>query len=383
MNIIYFLNFYPTKHKIVAHDEMLEMTRRGHQITVVAVWGGEKEKISNLPFKVYYLENKIRIFQNLLLLFRYKQKYVKHFVLLNKYLGIQDSLKFLSSYNQLLQIKTDRVHAHFASNAALKGYLFSQFINVKFSCTGHGSELLLYPEPYLPELIRNSRPFITISKYNQKLLSEHYQISQDIIKINYCGVDTEYFKRSGVPYPDEFTIVSVTALREIKGVQYLIEAGKLLKTQIDNFKCLIIGSGEEYANLMRLINHYKLEKTVQLLGAVESDKIRNYLLKATVFVLPSLSEGIPISVMEAMAMELPVIATNITGLPEIIDDGVNGYLVPPKNTRALADKIFYLYNNPEKQISLGKAALKTIKEKFNLTKNVARFEELLIQTNQK
>ena len=167
MNIIYFLNFYPTKHKIVAHDEMLEMTRRGHQITVVAVWGGEKEKISNLPFKVYYLENKIRIFQNLLLLFRYKQKYVKHFVLLNKYLGIQDSLKFLSSYNQLLQIKTDRVHAHFASNAALKGYLFAQFINVKFSCTGHGSELLLYPEPYLPELIRNSRPFITISKYNQ------------------------------------------------------------------------------------------------------------------------------------------------------------------------------------------------------------------------
>jgi glycosyltransferase involved in cell wall biosynthesis len=86
--------------------------------------------------------------------------------------------------------------------------------------------------------------------------------------------------------------------------------------------------------------------------------------------------------MEAMAMELPVIATNITGLPEIIDDGINGFLVPPRDPQALADKIVDLYNSQSKRTTFGKAARQTIEEKFNLKKNVARFEELLIQTHQ-
>ena len=382
MNIIYFLNIYPTKHKLVAHDEMLEMSRRGHHINVVAVWGGEKDKISKLPFKVYYLENKICVLKNILLLTQLRKKYIQHLLLLKKYLGLQDSLKFLSSYRTLLQMNIDRIHTHFASNAALKGYLCSKFLGVPFSCTGHGSELLLYPEPYLKELILNAHPFITISNYNQKLLSQRYQIPSDTIKVNYCGVNPDYFKRSGLPYPDEFTIVSVTALREIKGIRYLIKACKILISQIKDYHCIIIGSGEEYEDLMKLVTDYQLENVVRLVGAIKSDAIRDYLLKASVFVLPSLSEGIPVAVMEAMSMELPVIATNITGLPEIIDDGVNGYLVPPQDPKALADKIMDLYKNPEKRTVFGKAARRKIEAKFNLKKNVARFEELLSQVHQ-
>lgn len=381
MNILYFLNYYPTKHKIVAHDEMLEMSRRGHHITVIAVWGGEKEKTDELPFEIIYLKNKVFFCVLSGLVLRFPLKTISHLFLLKRYLGFRDSLKYLSAYPKLKKTYPDRIHAHFANNAALKGYLFSKFINATFSCTGHGSELLLYPEPYLKELIINAKPFITISNYNKELLTEKYLLSSDQIVVNYCGIDTDYFSRTDKDKkPNVFTIISVTALKPMKGVIYLIEACKLLKQQNISYNCHIIGGGNDYQSLNDLIHKLNIADSVHLLEAKSQDEIRENLKISDVFVLPSLSEGIPVAVMEAMAMELPVIATNITGLPEIIDDGVNGYLVPPQDPKTLADKITDLYNNTEKRTVFGKAARQTIVEKFNLKTNVAKFENLVINS---
>jgi len=381
MNILYFINYFPTKHKTVALDEMLEMTRRGHTVTVIAVWGGEKSKINDLPFTVIYLKNKIRIFSITYLLLIHPVKIINHFSVLKKYLGFQDALKYLSSYSAILKNKIDRIHAHFANNAALKANLLSKFINVQFSCTGHGSELLLYPEPYLKELITYAKPFITISNYNKKRLTEKYNLSSDQIVVNYCGIDTDYFKKPEKgKKSDNFSILSVTALKKVKGVTYLIEACRLLKDQHIPFKCNIIGGGSEYETLFHLIQESGIEDCTMLLGVKTQSEIWEYLSASDIFVLPSISEGIPVAVMEAMAMELPVIASNITGLPEIIEDGINGYLVPPKNPQALAEKIIDLYNNPKEIIAFGKAARKTIEEKFNLKTNVSTFERLLINS---
>ncbi|HET55211.1 MAG TPA: colanic acid biosynthesis glycosyltransferase WcaL [Ignavibacteria bacterium] len=382
MHLLYFLNFYPTKHKIVSHDEMLEMSRRGHNITVIAVWGGKKSKINDLPFNVIYLTNKIRIFSITYLLFKQPVKIINHFPILKKYLGFQDALKYLSSYHVILKNKTDRIHAHFANNAALKGYLFSKFTNMPFSCTGHGSELLLYPEPYLKELITNAKPFITISNYNKKRLIEKYNLSSDQIVVNYCGIDTDYFKKPEKrEKPDYFSILSVTALKKVKGVTYLIEACRLLKEQYISFTCQIIGGGSEYDSLFNLIQESGIEDCTTLLGIKTQSEIREYLSISDVFVLPSISEGIPVAVMEAMAMEVPVIASNITGLPEIIEDGISGYLVPPKDPQALAGKIIELYKNPGLCEKFGQTARKTVKEKFNLTKNTDNFIKLITSGN--
>lgn len=377
MKILYFLNYYPTMHKIVAHDEMMEMSTRGHNITVIAVWGGEKDKIVDLPFQVIYLQPKVRWINLFNLLFRNFIKSTKHLLFLKKYLGIHDSLRYFSSYPDLKLDETDHVHAHFASNAALRGYLASKFYNLPFSCTGHGSELLLYPEPYLKKLILNSKPFITISEYNKKLLIEKYSLPEDKIIVNYCGIDTEYFNRHISPYPKKFTIVSITALKEIKGVKYLIDACNIIKNKNVIFTCDIIGGGEDYHALKNYIDELQLGDYVKLIGEVNPETIRDYLLKASVFVLPSLSEGIPVAVMEAMAMELPVIATNITGLPEIIKDSISGFLVPPADSDRIAEKINFFYNNPEIIIQMGKCSRKIIIEIFNLKKNVFKFEKLI------
>jgi len=378
MNIIYFLNFYPTKHKLVAHDEMLELARRGHRITAISVWGGLKDKAVDSPFDVIHLKNGIKIPVIINLLFKYPAKILKHFILLKRHLGFRDTFKFLSSYKIFIKIHPDRIHAHFANNAALKGYLLSQFLEVPFGCTGHGSEILLYPEPYLKELILNAEPFITISQYNKKILINRYNIPEDEIKVNYVGIDTEYFHRQGRHYPSFFSILSVTAMRKVKGVRYLIEACEKLKKKGVVFKCVIVGDGEDYDEMFKLAGDLHLEKQVVFTGPVDQGKIRDYLLNASIFVLPSLSEGIPVSIMEAMAMEVPVVATRITGIPEIIEDGENGFMFEPEYSEALAEKMLFLYENPEIVIKVGKKGRKTVEEKFNLKKNVDRFLKLLI-----
>jgi len=377
MNITYFLNFYPTQHKIVAHDEMMEMSMRGHKITVIAVWGGEKDKITALPFQIIYLQHKVKWINLFNLLFRNFIKSAKHLLFLKQYLGIRDSLRYISSYPDLKLKEADHIHVHFASNAALRGYLASKFYNLHFSCTGHGSELLLYPEPYLKKLILNSKPFITISEYNKKLLTEKYSLPEDKIIVNYCGVDIEHLKRLAFPYPERFTIVSVTALKEIKGVKHLIDACNILKRQNAIFTCDIIGGGKDYHALKNYIDDLELGDDVKLIGEISQQNIRDYLLKVSVFVLPSLSEGIPVAVMEAMAMELPVIATNITGLPEIIDDRKSGFLVPPGDSNRIAEKINFFGNHPEMIMEMGKHGRKIVQQKFNLKKNVTKFEKLI------
>jgi len=118
MKITYFLNFYPTKHKIVAHDEMMEMTKRGHKITVIAAWGGERNLVDNLHFEVIYLENTIIFMLILRLATRYREKIIQHLKLLKKHLGFRDALRYFLSYGKIIKCNPDRIHAHFATKCS-------------------------------------------------------------------------------------------------------------------------------------------------------------------------------------------------------------------------------------------------------------------------
>ena len=369
--------FYPGKHKHVAHDEMILLAKKGHQIKVISVWGGEKILNKSLPFKIIYLKQKIFWISLLKLLIKHKKRAISHLKDSFKYLGKIDSLRFVSQYEKMGIENFDRIHAHFASNNALKAYLASRFYNIPFSCTGHGSELVLHPLPQLKELILHSKPFITISNFNKKFLLKKYHIPEYKIVVNYCGVDTNYFTPPKNRINSNFNITSVTAMKKIKGVEYLIEACKLLDKERIDFKCIIIGGGNLFDKIRDLITINNLDIKIKLLGPVDQREIKKRLSEASIFVLPSLSEGIPIALMEAMAMELPVIATNITGIPELVSNNVDGILVEPRNPFELAEKIKYLYYNPDVREKLGKNARKKVCEKFNLYKNTEKFEKLL------
>lgn len=142
-------------------------------------------------------------------------------------------------------------------------------------------------------------------------------------------------------------ILFVGSLREVKGVRYLIEAMRLLIKQNINVRLMLVGDGPERHKLEKLICDLDIGDYIILIGKVPNDRVIEYMTIASIFVLPSLSEGFPLVIVEAMASGLPIITTNITGLPEIIKENRNGYLVEPKNSTKIAEKILLLLKDDE------------------------------------
>ena len=134
---------------------------------------------------------------------------------------------------------------------------------------------------------------------------------------------------------DEKIIIFVGALRPVKGVRYLIEAMKVIIDENRTTKLFIIGDGVERESLERLVEKLGLGDHVNFIGKVPNERVPEYMIASDVFVLPSLSEGFPVTILEAMASGLPIVATNVGGLPEIIKENENGFLVKQKRERAV------------------------------------------------
>ena len=142
-------------------------------------------------------------------------------------------------------------------------------------------------------------------------------------------------------------ILFVGQLTKRKGLHYLIEAMRLVHDKIKNARLLIIGEGNEKKALREMVTHYKLDNIVHFLGAQPHATAMRYMKTADIFVLPSLEEAFGIVLIEAMSQGLPIVATQVQGIPYIIKDGINGYLVPARNDRLVAEKILFLLNDKE------------------------------------
>jgi glycosyltransferase involved in cell wall biosynthesis len=174
-----------------------------------------------------------------------------------------------------------------------------------------------------------------------------------------------------------FIIGCVANFYKTKGLPYLIKAAKIISINQPNqhkSAFLIIGEGKERKKLESLIKKYNLENNVFLLGRIP-DAYR-YLKAFDIFVLPSLKEGFPWIILEAMAAEVPIISTNVGAIPEIIENGVDGLLVEPKNSQALAKKIIWLIKNQEKAKEMTIKAKEKLKE-FSLEKMIEETVKLL------
>jgi glycosyltransferase involved in cell wall biosynthesis len=169
---------------------------------------------------------------------------------------------------------------------------------------------------------------------------------------------------------------AVTFLRPEKGMEVLIEAVRLLKNTVPTLKCLIIGDGGEKLTLLARIRDLGLEHCVHLVGFRQD--IPALLSLLDVVVIPSFEEGIPQSLTQALAMERPVVASAVGGVPEVVKDGVTGLLVPPRNPAVLAEKISFILNNPSTGARMGKSGRQVIQERYSMecmltqTENVYR-----------
>jgi len=162
----------------------------------------------------------------------------------------------------------------------------------------------------------------------------------------FTGISREESRHQLRINDQEKILLFVGRLEPIKGVRYLVEAMSLI-AQENKVRLLIVGDGGERQMLETLAARLKLTASISFQGQVPHDTIPQYMAAGDIFILPSLSEGFPLTSLEAMASGLPIIATEVRGMPEIIAEGENGFLVPPRKPRKLAEKILLLLNNSE------------------------------------
>ncbi len=269
------------------------------------------------------------------------------------------------------------LHSHFANNSTTIAMVISKLIGISFSFTAHANDIFA-DQILLKEKIKSAKFIITISNYNKtflfNILPEHKILKK--IHIVRCGIDTFRFSSSGFyNFKQKPTILSIGRLVEKKGFPYLIKTCKILVDKNIDFQCIIVGDGPQKSYLKQLIKKNNLSKIVTLAGVIFQENIINYLTKTDIFVLPCIQgkdndmDGIPVALMEAMAMKIPTISTCISGIPELIKNMETGLLVPPKNELALANGIKILTENIELRRKLGEAGRKCVIENYEINKN--------------
>lgn len=175
---------------------------------------------------------------------------------------------------------------------------------------------------------------------------------------------------------NEFTVLFVGRLAEVKGVKYLLEAARILKEEGSSFKVLVVGDGPLKSEFEKYIKDNQLSSRVELVGWVASDQLNDYYSVADVFVGPSLSEPQGLVFCEALATGTPVIATKVGGIVDIVQEGKTGYLVSPGSSSEIAKELDQMIKNPKQTKKMAAAARPSVESRFSWDSTIKRYSEL-------
>jgi glycosyltransferase involved in cell wall biosynthesis len=283
---------------------------------------------------------------------------------------------------KLEQMGIHHIHAHFATHPTMSAYIISSLTNSSFSFTAHAHDIFVR-RAMLGEKLRKASFIRSISRFNKDFLTRLYpDVSEDKFHVIHAGTDPNVFapetEKSRFKEKEGHRLLTVAALKYHKGIPVLIESCRRLREKGFRFLCEVVGDGPLRDQLENLIRKYGLADVVRLLGAKRRDEVSQLLKNCYVFILPSIiesngrMEGIPVSLMEAMASKRPVIASALSGINELVDDGLNGILVEPGNVESLTSAIMELINNPEYAKRLGEKGFEKVKDEFQINDCVNR-----------
>ena len=280
----------------------------------------------------------------------------------------------------------NHVHAHFASHPAAAGFIIHQLTGISYSFTAHGSDLHR-DKHMLREKVAESAFVVAISEYNKELIVAACQGKyRDKVEVIHCGVDTEVFRLRTDKTPYEkgekpFMILCVGTLHEVKGQTFLLEACRKLQESGIDFRCHFVGDGPDLPALTELANRAGLAEKVIFHGRQKQEEIAQLLQEADVLAAPSVPtrdgrrEGIPVVLMEAMSSGVPVVSSDLSGIPELVVDGRTGLLAPPRDVTTLASALEYYYRDPATRERLGLAGREKVTSEFDLYGNVAKLAQ--------
>ena len=287
---------------------------------------------------------------------------------------------------QLKRHNIQHLHVHFAHIPTDIAMYAAPMVGIGFSVQAHANDL--FERGWLlKQKVQRSAFFATISEFNQRFLEKLNADSQKI-KIVRCGVDQGWQPPVKSSHKNEmYTIGTVGRLVEKKGIDTLIEAISILVKDGQSVCLKIAGNGPLESALKQQTDMLGIYgEMVQFIGALPHDQVADFISGLDVFVLPCKKDsngdmdGIPVVLMEAMLCEVPVISTELSGIPELVINNISGLTVPPENTSELAKAINLLMDSPETKTRLVAGGKQRVEHEFLLNKNVLNLLDL-IQTS--
>jgi colanic acid/amylovoran biosynthesis glycosyltransferase len=266
----------------------------------------------------------------------------------------------------------NHAHVHYSSTV---GLMMAKTFPITISITLHGSAEFQNPERFhLREKIEASVFVCAISNYGRDQLMKASGADQwNKFETLPLGIDTEAFAPGPRSSSDRtFNVISVGNLSPEKAQGILIDAVARLIREGRRLRLRLVGDGPDRRALEKHIVDLGLSNIVRMEGTLNQDQLKTLYRESDVFALASLAEGVPVVLMEAMAMEIPCVATRITGIPELIQDGVEGLLVEPSNAGQVSDAIAQLMDNPDLRSRIASAGRYKVIQHYNLAQNTER-----------
>jgi glycosyltransferase involved in cell wall biosynthesis len=380
--IIYLANSFPEATESYVADEIHELRKHGADLLVCAM---RKPAHASPPSDQCFYVLPLSLAGSL----RVSALFLERLWVLRKVLcrAIRSREHFSSRFRAVahtwlgvylavqLRHKTIRhIHVHHGYFASWVGMVAAKLLNAGFSFTLHGSDLLVRPQ-FLDIKLQNCDWCFTVSEFNRQFIIRNYpRVEPGKVLVQRLGVDLADWKPCGCrANAKTFCIVTAGRLHPVKNHLFLLRACAALKKAGLSFCCLIAGEGGERTMLERAIVSLDLQREVALLGHIQRKQLPKLYARADVVVLTSHSEGLPVTLMEAMAMERAVIAPRITGMPELVVPGETGFLYEPDCLNDFLEKLYFVRDHRTSMDEICRAARDHVERHFNRTVNLASF----------
>lgn len=389
MNILYALTEFPVLSESFVLNEIQALEARGHTITVVALREGESEalhdEISRLSADVHYIGVPSALDFTSLLRTRSLRPGVWQTISTNRpilQLGALTIAYDIVDICRSLPTKIDHIHSHFPSRDKIGAGMAAEIMDISFSITCHANLIFESPDEIVIEQISQfSNAIVTISEYHRQYLAERFSMYSRKIAVVRASIDTDKFSPTSCSSSSP-RLLTVGRLVEKKGYETAVQAVDRLVKDYPGLQYHIVGTGPLKTHIQTEIRKRELEENIQMISNISDSQLLSEYDYADIFLLPCTitntgdRDGIPVVLMEAMAMHTPPVTTDVAGIPELVEDNQNGMLADRDSPIDTAKKAEQLLQNPDLIKQMANQGRKKVEREFSAEKSAKSLEEV-------
>ncbi len=361
MNIVYCLGSFPKLSQSFVLNEIFELRKKGHNLAICALNNPREnivhDELDKFDVPIQYISRPID----------------------------SDITKNCIRFVESLNWEPDHFHSHFAMSTRFVTLYSSQYFEVPYTITAHAVDI--YKQPigeFITELLQGAARIVTISNYNKKYIRNNFAPDTPIDIVR-AGIRPEKFTPSTGDEPNR--VLTVSRFVEKKGLSYALDAISMATEEIPGLEYHLIGTGERKPNLVEKSKELGIEETVNFLDNVSDHRLVTELDNARCFLLPCViaetgdRDGIPVALMEAMAMKTPPVSTTVSGIPELVDHEQNGLLTEPRDPQAASEAVVSLLRNDLKRETFAERAREKVMANYCIKKEIEKLEATFRDAN--